>query len=83
MKAIIQNSLIRGHEIKTNQKGDQYVLVRYEEAETGKPETIVDKALERADYYTRDKVMDLYIDIDQGRKFTTIRVIDAKECPKS
>ena len=78
MKAVVQKALIRGHEVKTNKSGGQYVLVRYED-ETGKPETLVDKELDRAQYYTRDKVMDLYLDIDQGRNFTTIRIIDARE----
>lgn len=78
MKAVVQNANIRGHEVKTNKNGGKYVLVRYED-ETGKPETLVDKELDRADYYVRDKTMDLYIDIDQGRNFTTIRIIDAKE----
>jgi hypothetical protein len=79
MKAVIHKANIRGHEVKTNQKGGQYVLVRYED-ETGKSETLVDKDLSRADYYVRDKNMDLYIDIDQGRNFTTIRIVEAKEC---
>lgn len=78
MKAVVQKALIRGHEVKMNKNGGQYVLVRYED-ETGKPETLVDKELDRAQYYTRDKVMDLYLDIDQGRNFTTIRIIDARE----
>lgn len=78
MKAVIHNANIRGHEVKTNKNGGQYVLVRYEE-ETGKPETLVDKDMSRVDYYVRDKKMDLYIDIDQGRNFTTIRIIDACE----
>ena len=78
MKAMIKEALIRGHEVKTNKNGGKYVLVRYED-QTGKPETLVDKDIERAEYYTRDKVMDLYIDIDQGKNFTTIRIIDAKE----
>ena len=79
MRAKILNANIRGHEVKTNAKGGQYVLVRYEEDGTGAPQTIVDNDLSRADYYTRDKVMDLTINIDQGRQFTTIRVIEAKE----
>lgn len=78
MKATIQNALIRGHEVKTNKAGGKYVLIRYED-ETGKPETVVDKDLSRADYYVRDKVMNIFIDIDQGRNFTNIRVIDARE----
>ena len=44
MKAVVKNALIRGHEVKTNKNGGQYVLVRYED-ETGKPETLVDKAV--------------------------------------
>lgn len=79
MKAMISNALIRGCEIRTNKTGGKYVLVRYED-ETGKQETLVDKDLDRAAYYIRDKVMDLYLDIDQGRNYTTIRIIDAKEC---
>ena len=78
MRAIIQNVEIRGHEVKTNQKGGEYVLVRYEDA-TGKSETLVDKNIGRADYYTKGKMMDLHIDIDQGRNFTNIRIIDARE----
>lgn len=78
MKAVIHNANIRGHEVKTNKNGGKYVLVRYED-ETGKPETLVDKDLDRADYYVRDKNMDIYIDIDQGRNFTTIRITDARE----
>lgn len=78
MKAVIHNANIRGHEVKTNKNGGQYVLVRYED-ETGKQETLVDKDMSRVDYYVRDKNMDLYIDIDQGRNFTTIRIIDARE----
>ena len=78
MKAVIHNANIRGHEVKTNKNGGQYALVRYED-ETGKQETLVDKDMSRVDYYVRDKNMDLYIDIDQGRNFTTIRIIDAHE----
>lgn len=78
MKAMIKNALIRGHEVKENKNGGKYVLVRYED-ESGKPETLVDKDMDRAQYYVRDKVMNLFIDIDQGRNFTTIRIIDAKE----
>lgn len=78
MKAVVQKALIRGHEVKTGKNGGKYVLVRYED-ETGKPETLVDKDMDRAQYYVRDKVMDLFIDIDQGRNFTNIRIIDARE----
>ena len=74
MKATISKALIRGHEVKTNKNGGQYVLVRYED-ETGKPEQLVDKDLDRAKYYVRDTVMNLFIDIDQGRNFTNIRII--------
>lgn len=79
MRAVINNANIRGHEIKTNKNGGQYVLVRYEEDGTGAPMTIVDNDLSRAEFYKRDKNMNLTINIDQGRQFTTIRIIDAKE----
>ena len=35
MRAIIKDACIRGHEVKTGKNGNQYVLVRYEEGETG------------------------------------------------
>ena len=79
MRAIIPNAEIRGHEVKTNQKGGEYILVRYEEDGTGRSETLVDKDLSRANFYTKGKMMDLHIDIDQGRNFTNIRIIDARE----
>ena len=40
MRAIIKDACIRGHEVKTGKNGNQYVLVRYEEGETGKPQEI-------------------------------------------
>lgn len=79
MKALVNNANIRGCEVKTNKSGGKYILVRYEEDGTGAPQTLVDKDMDRVDYYKRDKVMNLVIDIDQGRQFTNIRIIDAKE----
>lgn len=77
MKAIIHNACIRGCERKTNKNGGEYILVRFEEV-TGAPQSLVDKDLSREPYYVRDTIMDLYIDIDQGRSFTNIRIIDAR-----
>ena len=75
MKAVMHNVNIRGCEMKENKKGEGYLLVRFED-ETGKPEELVDKDMERRKYYVRDKVGDLHINIDVGSKFTTIRIID-------
>lgn len=82
MKAKIENADIRGHEIKTNKKGEQYILVRYED-ETGKPEVLIDKEMTRAEYYKRGTIMDLYIDIVSGRtrdgqSYTNVKLIDAR-----
>lgn len=77
MKAIIHNANIRGCEAKENKKGEGYLLVRFED-ETGKYSELVDKEMERSKYYKRDTTMDLAINIDTG-KYTTIRIIDAKE----
>ena len=79
MRATILNACIRGCEVKTNKKGEPYVLVRYEEDGTGKPCELVDKDESRADGYKRDAMMDLLIDIDQGRNFTNIRIIEARD----
>ena len=76
MKVILQNAEIRGHEIKTNKNGDEYILVRVED-ETGKAEELCDKDMSRAEYYKRGTVGDIYLDIQTGR-YTTIRIIDFK-----
>lgn len=78
MKAKIENANIRGCEARENKNGEPYLLVRFED-ETGKAHELVDKCMDRQKYYKRNIDMDLSIDIDQGRKFTTIRIIDAKE----
>ncbi len=76
MRVTMQNANIRGCEIKTNKKGDDYIIVRAED-ETGKACELVDKDMSRKDYYTRNKDMDITIDISVG-KYTTIRIVDAK-----
>lgn len=76
MKATVSNICIRGCEPKTNKNGEPYLLVRFED-ETGKPEELVDKDMERQTYYKRDTQGDLTIDIQMG-KWTNIRVIDFK-----
>ena len=78
-RATVLNANIRGVEKRMNKNGGQYLLVRYEEDGTGTPQTLVDKELDREPYYKRDTVMDLTISIDEGRNFTNIRIIDAKE----
>lgn len=81
MKAKIENVDIRGCEQKTSKKGGEYLLVRFED-ETGKPYELVDKDIDRKDYYKRGTIGDLWIDIDQGRQYTNIRVIDFKQTDK-
>lgn len=81
MKAIIKNANIRGCEAKTNKKGEGYLLVRYED-ETGKPEVLIDKDMSRQSFYKRNVDMDLFINIDVGKQFVTIRIVDAREINK-
>lgn len=76
MKAAINNICIRGCEPKTNKNGEPYLIVRFED-ETGKPEELVDKDMERQTYYKRDTQGDLTVDIQMG-KWTNIRIIDFK-----
>lgn len=76
MKAKINNVNIRGCEEKENKNGEGYLLVRFED-ETGAPQELVDKNLERKKYYKRDTQGNLDIDISIG-KWTTIRIIDFK-----
>lgn len=76
MKAIINNVDIRGCEAKTNKKGDPYLLVRLED-EAGSPAELVDKDMSRQQYYKRDTIGTLTIDIKMG-KYTSIRIVDFK-----
>lgn len=78
MRAVIHSANIRGVEPKKNKKGEDYLLVRFEEDGTGKPCTVIDKDMGRKASYVRDAVVDIEIDIDEGRNFTTIRVMDVR-----
>lgn len=80
MKAIINDIEIRGHESKVNKNGEPYLIVRFED-ETGKAYELVDKDMERQEYYKRGKIGTLTVDISIG-KYTTIRIIDFKENKK-
>lgn len=82
MRAVIHNANIRGVEPKQNKKGEGYLLVRFEEDGTGKPCTVIDKDMERKGSYVRDKLVDIEIEIDEGRNFTTIRVMDVRGVTK-
>lgn len=73
----VHNVNIRGCEARKNKNGGEYLLVRFDD-ETGKAHELVDKDMSRQPYYKRGVDMTLYINIDQGQRFTTIRIIDAK-----
>lgn len=77
LKAMVHNANIRGCEVRQNRKGEGYLLVRFED-ETGAAHELVDKDMDRQTCYKRDKNANLLIDIDQGRNFTTIRIIDVE-----
>lgn len=76
LQATINNANIRGCEKKTGRKGD-YLIVRFEDAQ-GRASELCDKDLEREPYYKRDTTGTLTIDIDEGKQYTTIRIIDFK-----
>lgn len=77
MKALIENVNIRGCERKTNKNGDEYLLIRFEES-NGQAQQIVDKDMEREQYYKRGTDMNLTINIDISKNYTNLRVLDAK-----
>lgn len=86
MKAKVENVDIRGCEVKTNKQGQNYMIVRFED-EVGKPYELVDKGMERQQYYKRGVLMDLYIDIKNGhsrdgQSYTNVRIIDARQIGK-
>lgn len=75
MRATVIDACIRGCEEKTNKNGDAYLLVRLED-DTGKAAELVDKDLDRKQYYKRDTIGDVLIDIDLGSKWKTTRIVD-------
>ena len=77
MRATVHNANIRGCEAKVNAKGEGYLLVRFED-ETGAPQVLIDKDMDRQRCYKRDQDVDITINIDQGKQFTTIRVVDVR-----
>lgn len=77
MRATVHNANIRGCEAKVNAKGEGYLLVRFED-ETGAPQVLIDKDMDRQRSYKRDQDVDITINIDQGKQFTTIRVVDVR-----
>lgn len=77
IKATINNVNIRGCEPRENKNGDPYLIVRYED-ETGSPCELVDKGVERRSFYKRDTDGTLFIEIDVGKQYTNIRIIDFK-----
>ena len=86
MKAKVENVDIRGMEVKTNKQGQPYMVVRFED-EVGKPFELIDKGMERQQYYKRGVIMNLYIDIRNGRSrdgqsYTNVRIIDARQVGK-
>lgn len=78
IKAVVQRATIRGCEEMTNKAGGKYLLVHYDTETDFNGSELVDKDMERAPYYKRGAVMDLYIEITIG-KYTNIRIIDARE----
>lgn len=75
----IENIEIRGHEVKQSKKdGSEYMIVRFED-ETGKSHEIIDRDMEREQYYKRGTVGDLYADLDIGRSFTRFAVSEFRQ----
>lgn len=76
MRAVIHDADIRGVEKGTGRAGD-YLIVRFED-ETGKPCDVCDKDMSREPYYKKGVVGDIYINIESGKNYTSIRVVDFK-----
>lgn len=76
MRAVIHDADIRGVEKGTGRCGD-YLIVRFED-ETGKPCDVCDKDMSREPYYKKGTIGDIYINIESGKNYTSIRVVDFK-----
>lgn len=75
---IIPDIEIRGHEVKTSKKdGKPYMVVRYED-QTGKSFEILDRDMDREQFYKRGTLGSFYAEVDIGRNFSSVRVSEFK-----
>lgn len=75
LKVCIEDAEIRGCERRANKKGEDYLLVRFED-ENGRANELVDKVVDREACYKRGTQGKLVIEVDQGAKYTSIRIVD-------
>ena len=66
VKALVE---VRGREQGTNKKGEDYILVRVEDPETGEPMEIIDKDMSRLDTYKRGKMTNLTLNLKDSGKY--------------
>ena len=67
---------VRGYEEKVSKIGNPYLIIRAED-ETGKLNELMDKNLDRAQYYKKGTRGNFYLQITLGR-FTNIEIKDFK-----
>lgn len=79
MKIKIEDVEIRGIEEKQSKKegGGSYWIVRFEDS-TGLPCEVLDRDPERAGYYKRGVLGDLYCDLKMGKDWARLTVLDFK-----
>lgn len=76
VKALVE---VRGREQGTNKKGEDYILVRVEDPETGEPMEIIDKDMSRLDTYKRGKMTNLTLNLkDSGKYGIKMTIVDAE-----
>lgn len=66
VKALVE---VRGKKKYTNKKGEESVILRVEDIETGEPFEFVDKELERFDEWQRGDEITLILDLQDRGKF--------------
>ena len=77
LKMVVENVNIRGAELRTSKNGNsQYLIVRFED-ETGRAQELIDRDLERQEFYKRDTQGNLVVNVDIG-KFANLAIVDFK-----
>lgn len=71
-----ENLEVRGYEEKVSKIGNRYLIVRAED-ETGKLNELMDKNLDRAQYYKKGTQGDFYLQLTLGR-YTNVEIKDFK-----
>lgn len=69
---------IRGRELKTSKKGNEYIIANLEDTETGQPYSLYDPDATRYEYYKRGQEANFTLKLTYGYGQWNLQVADFK-----